>query len=176
MMAVPHMLAGAAVGKGLRRPWLAWPVAFLSHFLLDMVPHLDSHGMFGVERGGPTLPEAAMGITDFSIGVLLVTRLSWRLPERRVVMGGALLAILIDVIEHIPLLGFWFATWGGTRWLYEFHHSCQHNVSRGHYALGLGTQVVVMALALPVLLRGKRPGKPTVAGGTTSGDRTTPSK
>ena len=52
MTATPHILAGAAIGKVLRRPWLAWPVAFVSHFLLDFTPHLDSHAVYGVEQGG----------------------------------------------------------------------------------------------------------------------------
>ncbi len=33
MTATPHILAGAAIGKVLRRPWLAWPgTAWLSVF------------------------------------------------------------------------------------------------------------------------------------------------
>ncbi len=35
MLATPHMCAGAALGAILRRPWLTWPAAFASHFLLD---------------------------------------------------------------------------------------------------------------------------------------------
>jgi hypothetical protein len=153
------MLAGGAIGRVLRRPWLAYPVAFLSHFLLDITPHLDAHGLFGVEQGGPTLPEAAMGITDFAIGLLLAIWLSRGRHGSRVVVGAGLSAIVLDVIEHIPSLGFWFTTWAGTRWLYEFHHSCQNNVGRGHYALGLGPQLVVIAVALVALLRAKRMGR-----------------
>jgi len=38
MVATPHLVAGAAIGKLFRRPWLAYPLAFGSHFLLDFVP------------------------------------------------------------------------------------------------------------------------------------------
>src|SRR5947199_309584 len=41
MLATPHLVTGAAIGKVLKRPALAWPVAFASYFLLDHVPHLD---------------------------------------------------------------------------------------------------------------------------------------
>ena len=54
MMATPHMVAGAAIGRLLRRPWLAYPAAFVSHFLLDIVPHIDSHALFGADHGGLT--------------------------------------------------------------------------------------------------------------------------
>ncbi len=72
MTATPHILVGAAIGKVLRRPWLAWPATFVSHFLLDFTPHLDSHGLFGVKHSGPTTPEAALGILDFAFGAWLI--------------------------------------------------------------------------------------------------------
>ena len=34
MMAIPHLLVGAAVGRATRRAWLARPVAFAPHFVL----------------------------------------------------------------------------------------------------------------------------------------------
>jgi len=156
MMATPHMLAGAAIGKGLRRPWLAWPVAFGTHFLFDFTPHLDEHAMFGVEHGGPTPVEATIGILNFVLGLALVGWLVWRQPDRGVILGGAIFAILIDVIEKVPPLGRWFMTWPGTAWITEFHHAFQHNVTPSQWAVGIGTQVAVVVLSLAVLLR-RRP-------------------
>jgi hypothetical protein len=72
MMATPHMMAGAAIGKAVGRPWVALPIAFVSHFLLDAVPHLDSATLYGVKHAGPTVPEAAIAIADFVLGCLLV--------------------------------------------------------------------------------------------------------
>jgi len=148
MTATPHILAGAVIGKVLRRPWLAWPVAFVSHFLLDFIPHLDSHAIYGVEQGGPTAPEAALGILNFTFGAVLIVWLVRRQPDRRVVLGGALFGILIDLIENIPLLGASFRTWPGTAWLSVFHHSFHHNVTPAQWPLGIATQLVVVAIAL----------------------------
>ena len=152
MMATPHMMAGAIIGRGLRRPWLAWPAAFGSHFFLDFAPHLDSHALFGAEHGGPTFLEAAIGIPDFVLGALLIGWLVWREPDRRVVLGGALFAILIDLIEDVPPFGPWFKSWPLTAWLSQFHHSFQHNVTPAQWYLGVGTQVVVVAVALWLFL------------------------
>jgi hypothetical protein len=165
MMATPHMLAGAAIGRGLRRPWLAWPVAFGTHFLLDFAPHLDEHAMFGVEHGGPTPVEATAAILNFVLGLVLVGWLVWRRPDRRVMLGGAIFAILIDVIENIPALGPWLMAWPGTAWLTEFHHAFQRNVITSQWLLGIGTQVAVVVLSLALLL-GRRPAQAnSVAGG-----------
>jgi hypothetical protein len=47
MLLVPHAAAGAALGKWFRSPWIAVPLALAIHFVLDMLPHIDSHGLFG---------------------------------------------------------------------------------------------------------------------------------
>jgi len=68
-------------------------VAFVSHFLLDFTAHLDSHAV------------AALGILNFTFGAVLIVWLVAREPDRRVVLGGALFGILIDLIEKVPPLG-----------------------------------------------------------------------
>lgn len=39
MTATNHALTGALVGLTVHNPWVALPVAFLSHFVCDMMPH-----------------------------------------------------------------------------------------------------------------------------------------
>jgi hypothetical protein len=156
MMATPHMVVGAALGRVLRRPWLAYPVAFASHFALDTLPHLDSHALFGVEHGGPTPWETASGVTDSLVGAVLVSLLARRQPGRRVMMGSALCAILIDLAEYVPPFGPWFQTWAGTAWLVGFHHRIQHNLTPAQWPLGAATQALALGLALAVCLRGGR--------------------
>ena len=156
MMATPHMVAGAAIGRVLRRPWLAYPAAFASHFLLDIVPHIDSHALFGVTHGGPMPLEAAAGIADFLVGALVVNLVAVRQPWRRVMLGAALFGILIDLVEYIPPFGSWFQHWSRAAWLTEFHHRIQHNLTPAHWLLGAGTQAAVLALGLAICLRGRQ--------------------
>lgn len=169
MMATPHMFAGAAIGKLTRRPWIAYPTAFASHFLLDYTPHLDSHGLYGVPVGGPTVPEAAIAIADFVVGALLIGWLVWRQADRRVILGGALFGILIDLVEHMPLLGHWFMTWPGTAWFSAFHHGIQPHVAPHEWLLGFGTQLLVILAALWIIRRRTAPGQSSPA--TTSSER-----
>jgi hypothetical protein len=81
------------------------------------------------------------------------------------VLGGAICAILIDVIEKVPPLGPWFMAWPGTAWITEFHHAFQHNVTPSQWPLGIGTQVGVIVLSLAVLLRRRPARESSVAGG-----------
>ena len=41
MILLVHLLFGAAIGSAVNNIWLAIILAFLSHFLLDLMPHID---------------------------------------------------------------------------------------------------------------------------------------
>jgi hypothetical protein len=41
MTATNHALTGSLIGLMVGSPWLAIPLAILSHFLLDAIPHFD---------------------------------------------------------------------------------------------------------------------------------------
>src|SRR3712207_1480621 len=98
MLVTAHLLAGAAIGKALRRrPWLAAATAFGSHFLLDFTPHLDAHALFGSPGGGPTRLEAATATVDTLLGLLLLAWAANRTGSRKALLGGAFLAMLIDL-------------------------------------------------------------------------------
>jgi hypothetical protein len=43
MTATNHVIAGAIIGAIIPIPAIAIPLAFLSHFVLDALPHFDNH-------------------------------------------------------------------------------------------------------------------------------------
>jgi hypothetical protein len=53
MTATNHALTGALIGLSVSNPWLAVPAAFLSHFVLDAIPHF---GFKGVKTDAELLP------------------------------------------------------------------------------------------------------------------------
>ena len=49
MLVTNHVLSGAIIGAAARSPWIAFPVGFASHLVLDAIPHwgrFDSHDHF----------------------------------------------------------------------------------------------------------------------------------
>jgi hypothetical protein len=44
MIAPNHALTGALIGLSIGTPWIALPLAFLSHFICDAIPHYDVPG------------------------------------------------------------------------------------------------------------------------------------
>jgi len=151
------MIAGAAIGKATRRLWVGLPVAFLSHFVLDFIPHLDSHAMFGIKGGGVTRGEATMAALDALLGIALVLWAVGRQPRWRAMLMAAFLAIVIDFVDNVPPWSQWFRAWPGTSWLSAFHHAHQHNVTPAQWPLGFGTQIAVTAIAMWLVLAWKPP-------------------
>jgi len=43
MLETPHVLAGAVIAAKVQNPFLAIPLAFASHFILEKVPHWNPH-------------------------------------------------------------------------------------------------------------------------------------
>lgn len=47
MIATSHALTGAAIGSVVKKPFLAIPLAFISHFMIDALPHFGINMTFG---------------------------------------------------------------------------------------------------------------------------------
>jgi len=156
MLVTPHIAAGAAIGSTVRRTGLCMAAAFASHFVLDYVPHLDSHALFGVTGGPTTRPEALAAITDTLVGVALLLWLVHGRPRRRIMIAAAFCAVLIDLVDNVPPWGAWFRGWAGTAWLDAYHHSLQHNVAPSQWVVGFGTQVAVIAVSVWMVSRRAR--------------------
>ncbi|MBI2297804.1 MAG: hypothetical protein HYU66_02415 [Armatimonadetes bacterium] len=148
MVGTPHLVAGATLGRVTGRWWLALPLAFLSHFLLDAVPHLDWHRLFGGPHG-VTTAEVACGILDFAAGLWLVLWLAGRHPQqRRLIVVSAIGGLLIDLVEYATPIGRFLPAW-----LRGFHHAAQHNVPLSQWPLGVATQLLVIGAGIWLCLR-----------------------
>ena len=151
MLATPHLLAGAAITKEVKPRWLALTAAFASHFVLDFIPHIDSYGLFGIP-GGPKTP---LELTSVAIDTLLgVALLFWAVskhPERRLLLLGGFLAVLVDIIYYIPPWGSFFRALPVLSQMGEFHTRVQHNLGRSELLIGFVTQAFVVLIALIIL-------------------------
>jgi len=161
VMATPHLLTGAAAGAILsRRPRLALAVGFASHFVLDAIPHLDSNDLYG-SAAGWTWPEVSIAVVDFLLGCVVVLLVSRGQPWRRIALWAAFSGFVLDLVNTIPPVGPWFATWPGTAWLDRFHHGIQPDVSPDNLLLGFGTPTAVIVVGLWVLLRKRAVRRPS---------------
>ena len=154
MLASIHLVTGAAIGKSVRPFWLAAVAAFASHFALDIIPHSDTHALFGAP-GGVTRAEALATLVDVALGAALVLWTTRRRPWRRAAIWAAFLAVVVDLVDNVPPWGPHFQTWVGTAWFSAWHHGIQHNLPRSEWPLGIAIQLVVLAAGVLVLLRAR---------------------
>jgi len=154
MLATPHIITGAAIGKATGKARLALPLAFLAHFVLDYIPHLDAHGLFGRAGAGVTPMEAIGASADAALGLTLVLWATCRQPLRRAMLWAALFGILLDLLDNVPPFTGLFRGWSGSLWLSTFHHAHQHNVPVSSWPLGFATQLVVVLIGIWYLRHG----------------------
>jgi hypothetical protein len=92
MTGLNHMLTGTAIALAVRQPILAVPLAFLSHFILDAIPHFD-HPLYHYGSRYFVFimaSDAVISLSAVTIIMLLVPQMSG------VIALGAFFAILPD--------------------------------------------------------------------------------
>jgi hypothetical protein len=94
MILLVHLLFGAAVGSTIKNVPLAIILAFLSHYLLDFIPHAD-YPLENTEnkRWITLLPNILKIALDFCLGILLILIFSKNQP---IIYICAFFAILPD--------------------------------------------------------------------------------
>ena len=164
MWAIQHVLGGAAVAGGLKRPWLAYPAAYFSHWLLDFTFHVDNHALFVTRYQGPPEAWPALAALDVisALAWPVTVWVCWHHPLRWVVIIGGFLGYLMDgtgVIDgllpwnhplaRLPVLG----------WINAVHHSPWHHGNPKYFPWQWGVlcQTLVMCGCIWYLARGIRP-------------------
>jgi hypothetical protein len=86
------MLTGAAIASQLP-PQVGLPLAFVSHFALDAIPHYDGLYPYRPYKVFPVLQT----VIDFGFGLLLLSTLTRGNPEQNYFVIAALIAIFPDI-------------------------------------------------------------------------------
>jgi hypothetical protein len=104
MLETPHVIVGAAIATKLGNPLLAFPLAFMSHFVLEKVPHWNPHLNTETKKyGHPTKQTTIIVTIDAVLALATGTYLASRaLPDvgfALTILFSCLFSILPDLIE-----------------------------------------------------------------------------
>ena len=141
MIALNHVLTGTAIGLTVKKPELAAPLAFLSHFLLDVTPH------FSYEW--PRVKFITIWMIDAIASALAITLISLAAPEIAwsVIVGG-IFAELPDVIWiHERLI----LKTQSKNWFFVFHRVIQWSQTRRGLWYEMGYLALLIALNVSLL-------------------------
>lgn len=130
------------IGRTSRRAWIALPLAFASHYALDVLPHAH----FSVRDGEAVTLKAFILGADALAGLALTLWIASRQTHWRLILGSAFVAAFLDLINPVTALGRWLASSPPTSWLISLHISSAYHVPFGHWLLGFGPSAAVLAL------------------------------
>jgi hypothetical protein len=148
MLETPHALIGAAIAAKIPNPMVSLPLAFASHFILDMVPHWNPHLNTELKTYGKITKKTN---TIIAVDVLLALVLGFLTafsfsssPTHTVtILLGAFAGVLPDLLE-VPYYFFKVKSKAILKWIF-FQKSIQADTS---VVPGLITQVVTMLAAV----------------------------
>lgn len=104
MLELPHTIAGAVIATKLGNPLLAFPLAFLSNFILDLLPHWNPHLNTELAKYGKiTRKTFLFCLLDvslaLSIGLFLAFRFWPDVTRVAIILSSCFLAVLADLAE-----------------------------------------------------------------------------
>jgi len=111
MLLTPHTLVGVAIATNISNPYIAIPIAFISHFLGDKVPHWDFYSNTKKEeRVKGWRPLAVMGdlAVGVAVGVTYTTYFLWvkqDLSLALVTFICGIASVLPDALSGLTIIG-----------------------------------------------------------------------
>lgn len=147
VLETPHVVVGAVIATKVVNPALALPLAFVSHFILEKVPHWNPHLNTETEKyGKPTSQSTKIVIADVALSLVLGSFIASRaLPNTGhavTILASCLMSVLPDLLEG----PYFFLNVRGEiikKWI-KFQKSLQ---SDADILPGLATQVVTIVVA-----------------------------
>ncbi len=149
MLETPHVALGAAIATKIPNPYIALPLALLSHFVLDRIPHWNPHFYTETKKyGKPTKQSTSLALVDSLAALGLGLAIAGRsLPDTgkfAIIVLCCLLAVLPDQIKT----PFFFVKKTRDGWLkrwVNFERSLQVDTS---FWPGIATQILVTAASI----------------------------
>ncbi|OGD56508.1 hypothetical protein A2V71_02395 [Candidatus Berkelbacteria bacterium RBG_13_40_8] len=154
MTITPHFLAGAAISTATNSYPVAFLLGFLSHFVLDALPHLDPGTFFNVpgneKKPWPTWIYA-FAILEFFTAIIIFFFIFRNRPDFAIISVGGLGGIMTDILDNSPLR--FLRKLPGFKQLHWFHELIHYDLAPQKWYWGLPTQIILIGGSIWYLLR-----------------------
>ena len=141
MISLNHVLAGTAIGLALKDPLIIAPVAFISHFVLDAIPHFSYswpgwkfRTIWALDAVASTAALALLCIAEPSLALAIII--------------GGVCAELPDVFwlyEHLIIRA------KSSMWYFRFHRTIQWSETRRGLFYELGYLAILICINIALL-------------------------
>jgi hypothetical protein len=104
VLELPHAIVGATIATKIGNPLLAFPLAFLSNFLLDLLPHWNPHLYSELKKDGRVSSKTMKIVfVDAFLALIIGLFLAFRFyPDWQMIIFillSCLLAVSADLVE-----------------------------------------------------------------------------
>lgn len=143
MTATAHALVGGAIAYSFQNPALGIGLSFLSHPILDFIPHWDFGWNWRKKTKLKLFCEASL---DLTLGVVA----SYAIFGQHVNIYYFLACVMASVLWDIMEIPYWFFNWRFAP--FSTLHSIQHHIQgRAGLPWGILTQIVTVGLFIIIL-------------------------
>jgi len=104
MLELPHAVIGATIAAKVGNPFFALPLAFLAHFLLDILPHWNPHIFTEMQSTGKVSKKSVTIIVVDALlaliaGLFMAFQFWPDINRVIIILLGAFVGVLPDLIE-----------------------------------------------------------------------------
>ncbi len=146
MLLAVHMLVGAAIGYKIHNYWLVFILSFLSHFVLDAIPHreykIDSLIEKRVNR--KSIFDLFQVFLDFTIGLAIILLFVEKSPYLTYALLGMFAAMIPDGINFLH----WQTNAPWLKKITDFHRFTIHREEKTPLFWGITSQLIVSIIAI----------------------------
>jgi len=144
MLETPHVVLGAAIATKIPNPYIAIPLAFASHFILERVPHWNPHLNTEIKKHGKVTKQSTIIVAidvllSLFLGTFIAIQVLPNSPHFWTIMVASFAAVLPDVMEG-PYFFLGIKSNFIIKWI-KFQKILQNDAD---IVLGLSTQVVTL--------------------------------
>ncbi|HJY98381.1 MAG TPA: hypothetical protein VJ227_01565 [Patescibacteria group bacterium] len=149
MLETPHVAVGVAIATKFPNPFVAIPLAFASHFVLDKIAHWNPHLYTETQKQGRPSKKSTV-IASFDIGAAIILGSSFTyaaLPDLRLallILACSFASVASDVVKYpyyyLHLRQNWLVSW------VKFERALQVNSKSVFW--GMVTQILIIAASL----------------------------
>ncbi len=153
MLETPHVAVGAAIASQIPNPLISIPLAFASHFVLELVPHWNPHLNTELKKFGKVTDKSTKIVAiDVCLAIAVGSFVAYQaLPDQghaATILAASLASVLPDVVEA-PYFFLKMKSKVIDKWI-AFQKSLQNDTN---IFFGLATQGVTILAALWWVLR-----------------------
>ncbi len=148
MLETPHVALGAAIAVAIPNPLISIPLAFVSHFILDMTPHWNPHLNTETKKYGYLTNKTLFIIgLDIACAITLVGFIAYHaLPNSSLffnILLTSFASVSPDIVEG-PYFLFGYKTRLIDAWI-KFQKSIQTDAN---FFWGMSTQILTLGASL----------------------------